>query len=243
MTGTSGSNGNADLTEEHDDDSREDNIEETSQGEESGKTAKKPSSSGAAQVAAEILAGEHPATGIAEQNALMMGESRSASTKAARVLAEIATLRTDLVVPLIPDFAKGITSANKRVVQTAADALPQLARIQPARVARQLPLLKGSYAETSETGKDGIVRTFAALCTASVAYQKKLEPVLTTALEEADGKTLLRWTKIVLPALKGEPHANARAVVERRMYQIPRATAQKIAEFLGVKLRHSYRGV
>ena len=85
------------------------------------------------------------------------------------------------------------------------------------------------------------MRTFANLCTASVAYQKRLEPVLTLALEICDGKTLLRWSELVLPALKGEPHARARAVVEDRLDRIPRSIAQQIAQSLGVKLRVRYR--
>ena len=126
-------------------------------------------------------------------------------------------------------------------MQSAAEALPAIAKIAPARVARQLHVLKGAFDEANDVGKDGLVRTFAALCTASVAYQKRLEPVLTLALEGADGKTLLQWCKTVLPALKGEPHARARAVVEGRLNLIPRSHAQEIADFLGIKLRVRYR--
>ena len=92
-----------------------------------------------------------------------------------------------------------------------------------------------------DDGKDGLVRTFAALCAASVAYQKRLEPVLTKALNYGEGKTLLRWTETVLPALKGEPHARARAVVENRLYRIPRSVAQPLADLLGIKLRPNAR--
>ncbi|MDH3200715.1 MAG: hypothetical protein OEM15_07465 [Myxococcales bacterium] len=67
------------------------------------------------------------------------------------------------------------------------------------------------------------------------------EPVLTLALNGADGKTLLAWSQIVLPALEGEPHARARAVVEGRLDLIPRAYAQQIADFLEIKLRLRYR--
>ena len=95
----------------------------------------------------------------------------------------------------------------------------------------------GAVSAASPAGKDGLVRTFAALCSASVAYQKRLEPVLDLALGQADAKTLVRWTEIVLPALKGEPHARARAVVEGRVGELPRPVAQKLAEFLGIKLR------
>jgi hypothetical protein len=125
-------------------------------------------------------------------------------------------------------------------VQASADALPAIARIAPAKVARHLEILKAAYEPAILDGRDGLVRTFAALCTASVAYQKRLEPSLTTALERADGKTLLKWSRIVLPALKGEPHARARGVVEARLYRIPRAVAQQIAEFLKIKLRVRY---
>ena len=98
-------------------------------------------------------------------------------------------------------------------------------------------MLTQNWEHTTEEGKDGLVRTFAGLCTASVAYQKRLEPALARALGEAEPKLLIRWTEIVLPALKGEPHARARAVVEERLPQIPRPQAQKIADFLGIKLR------
>ena len=83
------------------------------------------------------------------------------------------------------------------------------------------------------------MRTFVALCVASVAYQRRVVEVLEKALTGADPKTLVRWTEIVLPALKGEPHAQARAVVEQRLPEIPRPQAEKIADFLGIKLRPS----
>ena len=167
--------------------------------------------------------------------------SWSTATKSARVLEEIGKQEIQHLVPLVPTFAQGMTSKHRRVVQASANMLPLIARVAPARVAKQIDLLKESYEACTAIGKDGLVRTFAALCTASVAYQARLEPVLTRALDEADGKTLLAWSQVVLPALKGEPHAQARAVVERRMYQIPRSIGQKIAENLGVRLRHSYR--
>ena len=204
------------------------------------KPAKK-ASGGAAGAAQRLLAEENPQSKIAEHGETMMEGPRTAATQSARVLSEIISEKPELVVPLVAKFAKGISSSNKRVVQTSAEALPAIARIAPARVARQLASLKGSFEEASDIGKDGLVRTFAALCTASVAYQKRLEPVLTLALNGADGKTLLAWSQIVLPALKGEPHARARAVVEGRLNLIPRAYAQQIADFLGIKLRLRYR--
>jgi hypothetical protein len=196
---------------------------------------------GAAAIARKILAEDNPQSKIAEHGETMMEGPRTAATQSARVLSELVTEKPELIVPLVSKFARGVSSSNKRVVQTSAEALPAIARIAPARVARQLDVLKSSFHEANEVGKDGLVKTFAALCTASVAYQKRLEPVLTQALGKADGKTLLAWTQIVLPALKGEPHARARAVVEGRLNLIPRSYAQQIADFLGIKLRLRYR--
>jgi hypothetical protein len=164
-------------------------------------------------------------------------EREAAANQAARVVQELAEQKPELLVSLIERFARLLVSKNKRVVATCGAALPPLSRIAPAKVAKQLPLLTQNWEETTEEGKDGLVRTFAGLCTASVAYQKRLEPALARALGEAEPKMLIRWTEIVLPALKGEPHARARAVVEERLPNIPRPQAQKIADFLGIKLR------
>lgn len=205
------------------------------------KRSKTGSGGGAVAVARKILADENPQSKIAEHGETLMEGPRTAATQSARVLSEIIAAKPELVVPLVAKFAKGVSSSNKRVVQTSAEALPAIARIAPARVARQLETLKSSFGQANDVGKDGLVKTFAALCTASVAYQKRLEPVLTLALNGADGKTLLAWSQIVLPALKGEPHARARAVVEGRLDRIPRAYGQQIADFLGIKLRLRYR--
>jgi hypothetical protein len=205
------------------------------------KPVKKSTGGGAVVAARKILTDESPQSKIAEHGETMMEGPRTAATQSARVLSEVITEKPELVVPLVAKFARGVSSSNKRVVQTSAEALPAIARIAPARVARQLDVLKSSFEQANDVGKDGLVKTFAALCTASVAYQKRLEPVLTLALNGADGKTLLTWSQIVLPALKGEPHARARAVVEGRLDLIPRAYAQQIADFLGIKLRLRYR--
>jgi len=156
---------------------------------------------------------------------------------AARVIEEWLLKRPEVLVPAIDRLIGCIGSPHKRATQTAALALPVMGRLAPARVARHLPALTEKFPECSEVAKDGLVATFAALCTASVAYQKRLEPVLDLALSSADPKTLLRWAEVVLPSLKGEPHARARAVVENRLPSMPRPQAQPIANFLGVKLR------
>ncbi|MEM9073192.1 MAG: hypothetical protein AAGE52_32100 [Myxococcota bacterium] len=196
---------------------------------------------GASALAAEILASEDASARVAEHAEMLLDSRSTTATRAARVLHELVNERTELLSPHVDKFAKGITSKHKRVVQASADALPAIAKIAPARVAKHLDTLKAAFEPTIPDGKDGLVRTFANLCTASVAYQKRLEPVLTLALEGCDGKTLQRWSQIVLPALKGEPHARARAVVEERLDRIPRSIAQQIATSLGVRLRVRYR--
>ncbi len=204
-------------------------------------SAKKSTGRGAAAVAGQILAEESPAASISDLGDKLSDSRSTVATQAARVLSEIVAHKPSLVVPLVDRFVAGLTSKHKRVVQTSAESLPAVAKIAPARVARHLETLKNSFEPATAVGRDGLVRTFATLCAASVAYQKRLEPSLTTALESADGKTLVQWSQAVLPALKGEPHARARAVVEGRLDRIPRELAQQIADFLGVKLRPRYR--
>lgn len=168
--------------------------------------------------------------------AMLHDDKPTTATNAARVLGEVAQRKPRALTPIVDRFVAAIRSDRKRIVQTAADALPAIASVAPARVAKHLDKLEAAYPDASEVGRDGLVRTFATLCAASVAYQKRLEPVLKQALAGADPKTLAKWTEVVLPALKGEPHANARTVVEGRLQTLPRGPAQKIADFLGVKL-------
>ncbi|MCA9581345.1 MAG: hypothetical protein KC416_06090 [Myxococcales bacterium] len=193
-------------------------------------------SGGAAALADEIIA-DNAVNRISQLAKELLDERQTTATQAARILSEIIAKKPDMVVTAVERFTQGIASTHKRVVQTSAEALPAIAKIAPARVAKHLERLRTAWGETNDVGKDGLVRTFSNLCAASVAYQKRLEPILSKALGEADGKTLVIWTETVLPALKGEPHANARAVVEGRLEELPKASAQKIADFLGIKLR------
>lgn len=197
-------------------------------------------SQAAADVAARVLSGDGDKTIVELGDDLISGK-KSVAAQAARVLDEILEQKPEAVVPIIDRYAKAIGASDKRPAQSAANALPQMARVAPARVARHLPRLKESFDGATAPGRDGLVRTFAGLCTASVAYQKRLEEVLNKGLREADAKTLISWTEVVLPALKGEPHARARATVEQRLGRIPKVHAQKIADFLGIKLRLRYR--
>ena len=201
------------------------------------KDAKKDRAPSAAQALALELSASMDAQAVLRHAIALEDDREATANQAARLMQELAELKPELLVPLIERFSRLLVSKNKRVVASSASALAPLSRIAPAKVAKQLPLLTQNWEQTTEEGKDGLVRTFAGLCTASVAYQKRLEPALARALGEAEPKLLIRWTEIVLPALKGEPHARARAVVEERLPNIPRPLAQKIADFLGIKLR------
>lgn len=202
-----------------------------------GAEPKKDKAPSAIEKLARELVDANDTQAVVRHAAALEDEREAPSTHAARLVSELSELKPELLVPLIERFARLLVSKNKRVVQSAASALAPLARIAPAKIAKQLPVLTDNWEHTTEEGKEGLVRTFAGLCTASVAYQKRLEPALARALGEAEPKLLIRWTEIVLPALKGEPHARARAVVEERLPNIPRPQAQKIADFLGIKLR------
>jgi hypothetical protein len=191
----------------------------------------------AMQLLAQELAAAGDPAAVQRHAVALEDERESVANQAARLVQELSEIKPELLVSLIERFGRLLVSKNRRVVASSAAALAPLARIAPAKVAKQLPVLTQHWELTTEDGKDGLVRTFAGLCTASVAYQKRLEPALARALGEADPKLLVRWTEIVLPALKGEPHARARAVVEERLPHIPRPIAQKIADFLGIKLR------
>jgi hypothetical protein len=191
-----------------------------------------------AEIAEQIVAGTaEPA--LPHYARSLESENPNAAHQAARVIDEVILRKPELVAPHIERLVRLLGGRDTRVVHTAASALPVLARVAPAKVARHLDRLRDGYDTSIDMAKDGMVRTFVALCIASVAYQKRVIDVLERALAGADPKTLLRWTEIVLPALKGEPHAQARAVVEQRLPDLPRPQAEKIAEFLGVRLRRS----
>jgi len=201
------------------------------------KELKKDKAPSAVQTLAQELIASNDGQAVLRHAVALEDDREATANQAARLIQELADAKPELLVPLIERFARLLVSKNRRVVASCASSLAPLSRIAPAKVAKQLPVLTQNWEQTTEEGKDGLVRTFAGLCTASVAYQKRLEPALARALGEAEPKLLIRWTEIVLPALKGEPHARARAVVEERLPAIPRPQAQKIADFLGIKLR------
>lgn len=186
--------------------------------------------------AAAILAGDEAQ--LLQHVQALEHEGRAAGA-AARVIEEVVQHKPQLGAPHIGRLVKILLGGPPRGAQAAAATLPLLAKAAPAKVARHLDLLRAGFAGASDTVKDGMVRVFIALCVASVAYQRRVIDVIEQALAGAEPKTLVAWTELALPALKGEPHAQARAVVEQRLLELPKPQAQRIADFLGIKLRVS----
>lgn len=201
--------------------------------------------------AASTGASQPGAEAVALANALVSGTSttsleqyvdqllQSASSQAARVLEALAQVKPELLTPHIEQFVKHLDSSHVPVAECSAHCLPVLARVAPAKVAKQLKNMQAALPDAPQIAKDGLVRTFVALCVASVTYQKRLIESFELALRSADAQQLPSWVEHILPALKGEPYAQARSVVEQRLPdpELPREVAQRIADFLGVKLR------
>lgn len=196
---------------------------------------------GVSAVEADRIVGAADTHAVAELMVALIDSRENTVTQAARVLDELIARKPEMLAAHIEKLVIAVQSTMPRAVQTASLGLPPLGRTAPAKVAKHLERLIDAFDGLSDTGKDGLVRTFTSLCTASVAYQKRLVPILCRAMAGADPKVLQRWSEIVLPALKGEPHAEVRASVEGRLYSIPRPIAQKIADQLGVKLRPQAR--
>jgi hypothetical protein len=161
------------------------------------------------------------------------------TVQAAQVLEALALAKPELLSPHIELLVKHLDSPQIPVAQCCAFCLPVLARVAPAKVAKQLKTMQAALPDAPAIAKDGLVRTFVALCVASVTYQKRLIDSFELALRSADAQQLPLWVEHILPALKGEPYAQARSVVEQRLPdpQLPREIAQRVADFLGVKLR------
>jgi hypothetical protein len=183
---------------------------------------------------------EGTATESVEDYVSQLSQSSEAQAlQAAEVLEALAQRKPELLAPHIELLVAYLGSARSAVARCAARCLPVLARVTPAKVAKHLKTMQNALPNASETAKDGLVRTFVALCVASVTYQKRLIDSFELALRTADASQLPAWAEHILPALKGEPYAQARTIVEQRLPapELPRETAQRIADFLGVKLR------
>lgn len=163
--------------------------------------------------------------------------SEGTATLAARVIEEVVRLRPDLGAPHIERFARLLGSRHARVARACAAALPEIARVAPAKVAKHVGAFRAAYDGASEATREAMLRTWVALCTASIAYQARLVDGIEHALVDAPVKNLPTWAELALPALKGEPYAQVRAVVERRLGELPRPIAQKLAERFNIRFR------
>jgi len=198
----------------------------------------RPSASPAASLASEIASGNSPIP--VEQYVANLSDAREAvALQAARVVDELANQKPELLAPHIETLVTSLGSERTRIAHTAAHCLPILARVAPAKVAKHLKTMQAAFPSANELAKDGLVRTFVALCVASVTYQKRLIENFELALRTADAKQLPGWVEHILPALKGEPYAQARSVVEQRLNdpELARPVAQRVADIIGVKLR------
>lgn len=197
-----------------------------------------PASSVDASAVAEIVSGSSPVS-VEEYVGQLADAREPVATQAAQVLEELAHQKPELLAPHIETLVQLLAAQHTRVAQTAARALPVLARVVPAKVAKHLKTMQAAFPSASALAKDGLVRTFVALCVASVTYQKRLIENFELALRTADADQLPGWVEHILPALKGEPYAQARAVVERRLNDpdLARPVAQTVADSIGVKLR------
>ena len=194
----------------------------------------------AVTIASELIAGTaQPALDHYIRGLIDRDSKESVSLLASKVLEEVANQKPEMLAPHIERFVSGLGSERPRSAQCSAHVLPILARVAPAKVAKRLATMQASFGTASEIARDGLVRTFVSLCLASVTYQRRLIEVFEQALREADPKALVRWVELILPALKGEPYAQARSIAEARIHEpeLPRPVAKRVAELLGVKLR------
>lgn len=201
-------------------------------------TQGEPPARGAVAIAAAIVAGTAE-PGLAHYARGLEDPDKTAASLAARVVEAVAKERPGLVTPHVERLIRQLGSPHAPVVRACADTLPELARVTPARVAKHSAALRTAWGGGSDVARDGILRTWVALCSASIAYQARLVGAIEEALESADPKALARWAILALPALKGEPHAQTREVVERRLAELPRPEAHKLADKLGIRLRAS----
>ena len=116
---------------------------------------KKKASGGAAAEAERLLeAQDNAAIGAHTEN--MISGGRTAATQSARVVSEIVTRKPEALASFVDRLVTGLRSEHKRVIQASAQALPAVAQVAPARVAKHLDRLKEGFDELSEAGQDGM---------------------------------------------------------------------------------------
>jgi len=196
---------------------------------------------GAAAIAEKIISEKDNPSVVAY--ARQLGHDRDSTIiKAARVLDEVVSRQPELGTGVVSTLVQGLFSSHPRVVQMSAKALPAVARVSPAKVAKHLADFQENFAAASAAAQTGIVRTYVALCLASVSYQRKLAHVFHQLFTDASDAQLAAWSEVLLPALKGEPYASCRAIVEERIERLPRDLAHGVAVGLGIRLRPAMAG-
>ena len=160
-----------------------------------------------------------------------------AAERAAQVVEQVANTAPALFAPHVPSLLDLLSAEPGAVSQVSARTLVQLTRVAPAKVAKHLDRLRSLFESGPSSTRDGTLQIFIGLCRASVVYQKRLIDVLERALSEADPPTLTRWASLVLPALKGQPHFQARELLETRLRQLSGKPAEQLADLLGVPPR------
>src|SRR5690606_2692608 len=103
-----------------------------------GQRAGKAASRGAT-MSGEGAVAEESEIPIAELGDDLVSGKKALVTSAARVIDALLEREPEAVVPIIDRFVKAVGGDDKRAAQTAAAALPIMARVAPARVARHLP--------------------------------------------------------------------------------------------------------
>lgn len=195
-----------------------------------------PPDGGAEAIARAIVAGTAD-PGLAHYVRALEDPHESTATQAARIVEAVVRERPALGSPHIERFVRLLGSPHARVARASATVLPEIARLAPAKVAKHAVGFRAAYDRASEGARDAMLRTWAALCGASIAYQARLADGIEHALIGASVKDLPRWAEIALPVLKGEPYAQVRAVVERRLGELPRPAAQKLADRFHIRFR------
>ena len=157
--------------------------------------------------------------------------------KLIRLLDDIVIHEPARLANVVDRFVQAMLGEHPKSANVSARILPELARTAPARVAKHLAMLTDSVTGESNEVQDGLVRIFTALAVASITYHRRLVESFAKALEHAEPKQFVMWAQLVLPVLKSEPYADVRTLVENRLPTLPAPFAQKLADFLGIKLR------
>lgn len=169
----------------------------------------------------------------------LIATSTAKVNHAAEVIDAVLEKNIELGVHIADALVRALIGKNRKAAAMAQSRLPELSRNAPAKVAKHLAMLQNAFKDASAAVQDGIVEIYLVLCHASITYQRKLEQSFHELMRNANDKQLLVWAEIILPVLKGEPHASTREIIEARIPELTKNNAKKLADILGIKLRPS----